>query len=49
MKRVHVSLPEKLLKEFDELCKKNFLNRSEMIRALILSYIRMERRNELDQ
>jgi metal-responsive CopG/Arc/MetJ family transcriptional regulator len=46
MKRIHISLPEGLLKELDELRKKNFLNRSEMIRALILSYIRMKRRNE---
>lgn len=43
MKRIHISLPEKLVEEFDKICEKDFMNRSEVIKALMLTYIRMER------
>lgn len=33
--RVNISLPDKLLKDLDNYCKKNGFNRSEFIRHLI--------------
>ncbi|MFA5395218.1 MAG: ribbon-helix-helix protein, CopG family [Methanogenium sp.] len=39
-KRIHISLPEKLLKAFDYSCKKNHMTRSEAIKLLLMMVVK---------
>jgi metal-responsive CopG/Arc/MetJ family transcriptional regulator len=44
MKRINLNLPEALLNQLDAYCKKNFTNRTEIVKRALLEFF--SRQNE---